>query len=435
VLRTAMLAAAGALVLALAGSAGASWTPPRSVAAPYASTSAVAIDGRGDAVVAWGSQRRVAGVGRLATGNVAVRPAGGRLRARELRRSAHAALVELSAAIDGHGRITVAWVDWDPRKQVPSGVVRAAYGSIGGRFSRGQVVGKAGSDSGLALAAAPDGTVLMAWKARVGSRGVERDVVAWHRAGHRFGAVRRLSTSARAPLDLESLRAGFDAQGTAYVWGPCSASVLTAPAGARRFGRPLVLGERARGFSLSLHGAGRGVASWSMGRCSTGVMDAPEQGPVVASLLSSRAFSAPVAISSPQTLSEGATAIALPGGAGVVSFRSYQPGSYLYDLLAAPLSGGAFGPAQSAENRLAALSADARGNVLLEADTGSTYAPGQVVMRPSSGGNDEPAPVPPAVWPSAITTTAFARGAAVGGNTVAGADAPRQRLALSTWTP
>ena len=313
--------------------------------------------------------------------------------------------------------------------------LQRVYGSIGGPFTRSHVVGKAGSGGGPALAAAPDGTVLMVWNARFGPRDRERHAVAW-RAGRRLGTVRRLSSSSRAPSDPDGLRVAFDAGGAAYVWGSCDAALLRAAAGSRRFGAPIVLGGRARGFSLALSGAGRGLASWAAGRCSYGAEDPPELGPVSASVLRGGTFGSPVALTAPGIRSDGATAVALPGGAGIVSFRAYEPSSIIGRTFAAPLTAAGFGPASAVAGGLVPIAADRGGDVLLQ-DADSASPTGRIAVRPAAGGPDEPGPQAAATEGPDHAVSPDGRGAAVLWRTLARSDihAPAHRLGLAVWRP
>jgi hypothetical protein len=427
-------AALAALALAAlhAAPAQARWSTPRTFAAPYASAAVVATDGRGDAIVAWASRQRITRSRYSASVNVAVRARDGALHTRRIWRSGHAEVTGLAVASDRRGRLTVAWAHYDRALQGPSGVVRAAYGSLAGRFTRSHAVGKGGSGGGPALAAAPDGTVLMVWNARFGTR--ERDAVAWHRAGRRFGTVRRLSRSSRAPSDPDGLRVAFDAGGAAYVWGSCDAALLRAPARSTRFAAPIVLGGRARGFTLALSGSGRGLASWAAGKCSYGAEDPPELGPVSASVLRGGTFASPVALTAPDTRADGANAIALPGG-GIVSFRAYDASSFAGRTFTVPLTSAGFGPARPVAGGLVPIAADGGGDLLLQ-DTGTVYSTGRVVLRPATGA-DEPAPATAITAPAAHAMPAAGRGAALLWRTVAHTDiyAPAQRLALAVWRP
>ena len=418
-----------------AAPADATWTARQQFAAPYASAPAVAINGA-TTVVAWASRQRITRTRYGASVNVAVRDARGRLRTRRLWRSGHAEVTGLSVVVDRRGQITVAWAHWDRARQVPSGIVRAAYGSAGATFTRSHVVGKAGSGDGPSLAVAPDGTVLMVWNGRFGDRDRERDAVAWRGPGRRFGAVRALSDSSRAPSDPDGLSAAFDARGVAYVFGSCTASVMRAPARSRRLRGPIVLGGRVRGFSLSLNGAGRGLASWAAGKCSYGVEDPAEPGPVLASVLRAGTFGAPVAVTAAGVRANGTTAVALPGGAGIVGFRVFSPTTFDGQAFTASLAATGLGPPQPVTDGLAVAQADAGGDLLLE-DSGFTTSSGRIVMRPAGGLPDEPAPAGAHPVPAARATDPAGRGAALVWTTVADndIDAPTQRLALSLWRP
>jgi hypothetical protein len=99
---------------------------------------------------------------------------------------------------------------------------------------------------------------------------------------------------------------------------PLRGFVLRAPAGSRRFERPIVLAGQVLGFSVSLDGSGGGLASWVARHCSTGVMDGDVYGPVNASALAG-IFGETITVE-PNLQATGAQAIALPGGEGQVVY-------------------------------------------------------------------------------------------------------------------
>jgi hypothetical protein len=331
----AALAAACAVATLAAAPAHATWTQPQSLASPGAGDAALAVDGHGDAVVAWASTRVVKRRYSSAV-HVAVRSAKGTVRTYRVWRRDRAEVLGVSAVIDRRGRITVAWQDWDRTDRLPP-KVRAVFGRVGGHFSRVQPVSSGGHDIGPTLAVAPDGTVLMVLKTARIRHSQEFFSAAWHRAGHRFGAPRALTGSRDAPIEFQPVHAAFDGLGNAYAWGSCNASVFRAPVGSRRFGTPMVLAGQVLGFSVSLRGPGDGLASWVSGRCSTGVEDGDVYGPVNASTLHAGAFGDPTIVA-PDVQAAGTHAIALPAGEGVIVYDTPAGPTY-----AVRLSDGVFG--------------------------------------------------------------------------------------------
>jgi hypothetical protein len=400
----------------------AAWTRPQTIVAPGARGATLAVDGRGDSVVAWTSTRVVRKQYRSSV-HVAVRSANGRLRTHRVWHRRHAEVFGLSAVIDRRGHISVAWEDWDRTGHLPS-MVRAVFGTIGGRFSRVQAVSRGGHDVGPVLAVAPNGTVLMVLKTGRSRQAHEFFSVAWHPPGRRFEAPRALSSSSHAPIEFQPVSAAFDAAGNAYVWGSCNASVLRAPAGSHRFGRPIVLAGQVLGFSVSLNGPGEGLASWVFGHCSTGVMDGDVYGPVRASALQAGNFGPPVAVEPFDVQATGTRAIALPRREGLVVYGT--PSSRTY---AAPLSNGALGQPQDVAG-LVPRAATRAGDLVL-ADESSMSGLTRALVRPAGGGDD--AASAPAAQLATLAVPPFAGRAAAA---LWATGQPRtMQLRLSVWRP
>jgi len=252
------------------------------------------------------------------------------------------------------------------------------------------------------LAVAPSGEVLAAWnswnaKHPNGARGM---LVAWHAPGRRFGAPQGLPTAPMGALPQ------FDARGTAYLNGFCNALVLRAPAHTHHFGRPVVLtSSPVLSFSLSLSGAGKGLAAWVRGGCSFDAAAGDTPGPVFFSVLHAGTFTKPTALTSAAIEAAYSNAVATPGGGTLTWASNYLP----------PASPGAFGlpgafshqvgadghagPAQPITNGLVALTADGGGDVVFAPPAdyfqqlSSFGPPNPVFVRRAGGGADQPAAV------------------------------------------
>lgn len=419
-----LLVAGGAVLGLLVGasSADGGWSPPqRLVTAQLAEDVAIATDARGDAAVAWSrcTSQTCSGV------YVTVRLANGRAATRRLSKSGRPA-----AIVIGQGEVTVAWTV-APRsaRVLPGGfspaTLRAAFGPLAGRWAPAQTVGRwtqtSYPPSGFYphLAAAPNGRVLLAWDDY--SRPIDGPALAWRAWGRRFGAPQPLARStaaaqlrAAAPNGFGPIPA-FDAGGTAYITGPCNGFVFTAPAHARVFGRPILVAPSGRslsrmplaglGFKLSLSGAGAGLASWARGACSFDAAAGNEPGPVFASVLQAGKFGKPLAVSGNGAYTN--TAVAVPGGGGVVSWGGSGEGGISEALFSAPISASStVGPIEPATGQLTPIAVDGGGDQILAKQAlapptiwlpwpGNQGIQGQnIVLRPAGGGADEPAPSP-----------------------------------------
>jgi hypothetical protein len=195
--------------VALAG-----WSTPRVLSlahfSPYAST-AVAVDSRGDAAVAWETVGSwpVESHGRrcspsptrpscfpVSTVHVAVRTASGRLVTRALWSSRINPTIHLSVVLSSGG-VTLAWGYYNTAST--SETARVAHGPLIGRWSPSRPIGHfwdVAFTTGKApwyprLAVAPDGEVLVAWNACSSARACGSNqrgvVVAWRAPGRGFG--------------------------------------------------------------------------------------------------------------------------------------------------------------------------------------------------------------------------------------------------------
>jgi hypothetical protein len=465
-----MLLAVGGFMLMLlavnAGSAIAVWSAPKFLDAPGAWMPAVAVDARGDVVAAWETRGSAASSPTFRTSvHVVVQLADGKLIRRVLWSSRSVGAGYVSVAV-GHGEVTVVWTgsDLNPRA-LPGGfsaeTLRADYGPLVGRWAPAQTIGhwtvSSYPPAGFRphLAVAPDGEVLLAWDDY--SAPIDGPAVAWRAPGHRFGGPRTLARLSLAPNGLGPIPA-FDAAGTAYVSGPCSGFVFTAPPHRHRFGRPLLVAPgqahppwmrlSSLGFNLSLAGAGRGLASWLRGECSFDAAAGNTYGPVFASVLHAGRFSAPLALSGSPDF--GGTAAVAAGEGGTVSWVGSSVGPSSVHIGA----GGLVSPITQATGPLVPIARDGGGDQLLAGVTTFSIMggapslrawPGQwpgdqsigapagvqsLEVRPAGGGADQPAPTLSGLL---ATSAPFGRAFALMWN--ASPTSPGRTVALSVWRP
>ena len=150
---------------------------------------------------------------------------------------------------------------------------------LGSRFRRVAEFDTIGDWSGPALAASPQGEVAVAWtEFRHGPDGSEetgehRVMVAFGRAGRRFGRPRRVDGFSYLNRDSQSIALGYGARGDlvmAYGIGPRTAGSPLAVAARvrradRRLGRPQFLGNRRENSTIAAAVApsGRAVVVWA----------------------------------------------------------------------------------------------------------------------------------------------------------------------------
>ena len=184
----------------------------------------------------------------------------------------------LTAALDLHGELTVAWVDRGAARNGRGGpmTVRAAYRTPAGRWSRVQAVSRTSAFfyAQPRLATGPDGVVALTFNAAV--RAAPGVGAAWRRPGHAFGRVQSVATGRRRYLQEPTL--AFDPAGRAYLAGIArcddeqrSAGVLfVAPRGSRRFGaQHTITPAPANHLRFVVTAPGTGVATWLRAGCST----------------------------------------------------------------------------------------------------------------------------------------------------------------------
>jgi hypothetical protein len=411
----------------------------------------VAVDGSGDAAVAWATTPSPPSTSTFGTTvHVAVRLAHGRVIARTVWSSREADAIRVSVAI-GHGEVTVAWVSDARHERLEGATLRAAYGPPVGRWAPARVIGRWHDFAPPAnryprLAVAPNGAVLLAWDDN--SPTINGPAVTWHMPGHRFGAPQLLihaETPLEVPHELGPIPA-FDARGSAYVWGSCDGIVLAAPPHSHRFGRPVVVAPApVLGFTLSLAGAGHGLAGWEHGICTTDQATGDTPGPVFASVLRAGAFGKPLALGANAQIG-GGNAVALPSGAGTVSGSLVQGEVFggvfrlTQTAFSVPIGAdGIPGPIEQDPGALFPVAATGGGDqVLAGATSGGQGVQGPLVqgvmgdltIRPAGGGADQPAPSP---YGLLATATPLGRAVALAWNTSPTGSGPV--LALSVWQP
>lgn len=378
------------IVLALPGVAMAGWSRPQSVFVPVrGGTPAVAVNARGDMALAWSassSSRRT-----LVT--VATRTAGGHVTTRRVYSSATDSVLSVSIVIDGRGQVTVAWASDPPTRRPVSEPVYAAYGPLSGRWAAARVVGHTFSyalpPNGPQLAVSSSGLVLLAWDQQLAHP--NRLYAAWRTAGRGFGAAFVVGRTPSVPLGATP---AFDVGGTAYLSSGCSGLVLRAPARSRRFSAAVVATpgpapHQALSFSLSLAGAGQGVASWVDGRCSDDAGAGPTPGPVYVRVLHDGRFGGRLALTAPGAQAYFSHAVAVRSGATVTWNQAPDLG-----LLSAPISpGGRVGTIQRSRDGRMALAADGGGDVVFGPPPVSALPIARsTFVRPAGGGPDQPAP-------------------------------------------
>lgn len=344
-----------------------------------------------------------------------------------------------ASVVVGRGEATVAWLTYTPRKDA---TLWAAYGPLVGRWTPARVIGHWHNAERLAiryprLALAPDGEVLLAWDES--SRPIDGPAVAWRAPGRAFGPSRPLISTEQAPLtvprELGPIPA-FDARGRAYVWGTCDGVVFSAPPHRHQFDRPVTVAPPpVASFTLSLARAGNGLAAWIHGSCTQPGGARDTTGPVLASVLRHGAFGKPLALTSADTRGVGSNAVAALTGGGEVTWTS--PASSTNPMFSVQVDGaGALGPLQSGQELpggLVSVAVDGGGDEILAAGYSQEerFALGHVVVRPVSGGPDQPAVSP--YGGALATATPIGRAAALAWTTKlrGGGSA----LELSVWRP
>ncbi len=433
------------MFLASSNAAFAGWSVPRSFGVSRYAMSAVAVDSRGDAAVAWMTQGNP-GVGPdfRTSVYVTVRRANGRLSTRRVWSSRDAEAHGVSVVL-GAGAVTVAWSSFD---RSGTGTVRAAYGPFSGRWPAPRAIGRLAGEPSYPpipwdqhMAIAPDGEVLLtfnAWNAwsKAGPLGV---AVAWRAPGHHFGWPQVLRRAPGGAIPQ------FDARGTAYLHGYCNGLLLIAPAHTDRFGSTVVLTAKpVLDFTLSLAGTGRGLAAWVRGECSFDAAAGNTPGPVFASVLSAGKFGKPLELTPAAAAAVYSNAVAVPGGGTVTwaipaGYSASGSGTFSVQIGADGLPGAT----RQITGGPTALTADGGGDEVFVWP--SIWSPGiglpgiglpgvglpdPPFVRPAGGGPDQPAP---SRYGQVAVAAPVGRAAALAWN--ASPTGSGSTMALSVWRP
>ncbi len=436
------LAATLILLLSCSSVAFAGWSAPQSFGVSSYAVTALAVDARGDAALAWATRGNPEFAPTYRTSvHVTVRTARGRLSTRTVW-SSHDAEAESLSVVLGAGEVTVAW---DTRSRAEAQgrtiVIRAAYGPLIGRWPAPRAIRRVGYEppslaipSEQHLAIAPDGEVLLAFNtlSLAGDSGPRGVAVSWRTPGEPFGVSQVLRRALYEAIPQ------FDARGTAYLSAACNGSVTIAPAHSRRFGRPVVVTNTpVFSFTLAVAGAGRGLAAWVAGECSPEdwmVGNAP--GPVFASVLSGGKFGEPLELTPAATQAIDASAVAAPGD-GTVGWDAGevggppvawpQPFSVQIGSDGVPGATQTF-PVTGPWVRL--LASDGGGDEVFGPITPSPEPLSPLFVRPASGGADEPAPSREGQF---AVATPVGRAVALAWNTSPTGAGPI--MELSVWRP
>jgi hypothetical protein len=335
--------------------------------------------------------------------------------------------MHLSVVVSSGG-VTLAWGYANPAAILET--VRVAYGPLIGRWSPSRTIGRFWGVAPFfqypQLTIAPDGEALVAWNACKSSascgfnlRGVGVDV-AWRAPGHGFGAPQLVGA---APLGAAPQ---FDARGTAYLASSCSGRVVIAQADSNRFSRSVVVAPGpVSEITLSLSGAGRGLAAWVAGACSLDEAEGNTPGPVFVSVLRSGKFGEPKALTSGATRAVYSHAVAVPAG-GTVTWSTDGGPNGLAEFSVQIGPEGVAGEAQSRAGEVTALTADGGGDIIFASAPVFGPVTNTVFVQPVGGGADQLAPPSSGQVIAAAPTGHAAALAWYTGS---------PRLALSVWRP
>ena len=270
----------------------------------------------------------------------------------------------------------------------------AAYGSLPGHWAPARALGPGAERTRLAVAA--NGEVLLTFvKPKRTSDDYFSTVAEWRIPRHPFATRQVLSRPRAQETEGGDPEDGpvpaFDALGAAYLWAPCYGVIRIAAPHTRHFGRPIVVtSEGANGFSLSVSGAGNGLAAWTRSGCPSAAGDGV--GAVVIRPLRAGRFLAPRFPFGPEVFPGGldvfaplAHAVALPSGAGTVTWPA-RVGLGSTQITA----DGSLLPARSNTDGIVPIAADGGGDQIIA----RSYFNGTPVMwlRPADGSPDQQAP-------------------------------------------
>ena len=354
---------------------------------------AVAVDAHGDAGVVWVAMQ--ATPLKLGAVRVAVRRGrAGTWSAHMLRSARGLDVGGVALVVASSGEVTVAWID-----QVDGGhrTVWAAYRTPAGRWSGVQAVGLA-SPLHYAyprLAVASDGTVALVYNA--GIRAAPGMAVAWRRQGHVFGPIAAVPGGqlSEATLAFDSSRRAFLA-GTALCDNESQSHgvVLTAASSTHRFGQPRSITPRpATEVRFALTGAGRGIAAWLGGGCSTSEL----LGGSVGARRVTTTNVGPITTVAPGEAND-LEEIGAPAGVDL-SFTGFT-GSSGAVLLARVSADGTTQPPRVPADGWMPIAADAAGDQALQTAVAQNFGPNRALAaRAANSATVEPSPLTgPSYW-------------------------------------
>jgi hypothetical protein len=295
-----------------AGSAYAAWSAMSRLGVPGDANSRLAVNGRGEMVVAWATLPEIGGAQRCAV-HVAFADADGRVVSRRVWSSAARWAGQPAVGLDDRGEATVAWIEPAPAQARGFGTLRAAYGSATGRWSRAATVAHKATSPRIAVG--EDGAVLLAWGAR-------KAAVAFRGPSGGFGAPQRLSRPrlSRIGIGPELVTPAFDAAGRAYLTAPNDLALATTRPHQRRFTQITVLpGDAGHDVRLGIAGAGDGLISWIASRRAQVPGAAP--GPVQAAAVRNGVVG-PAIVLDTATGAIALSVVSASGGGGTVTWSN-----------------------------------------------------------------------------------------------------------------
>ncbi|HUB73782.1 MAG TPA: hypothetical protein VL979_07075 [Solirubrobacteraceae bacterium] len=439
------------LLLGIEGApARAGWSAPLGVSSSTAGFRYVALatDAHGDTAVAWVNERNVGRVQTRAVVNVAFSSPGGGVVTRTLWSDGNALVGGVTVALDAHGELTIAWNSAARGRNgatLSPHAIRAAHRSPSGKWSPAQIIGYSGPflSADLRLTLAPDGEVLLTWRAH--TRNAPGVAAAWRNPGRGFGQESAVSRATSAMMvDPTPL---FDSGGGAHVYGTVScgraiatcATMVSAAAGSHRFGAPLLIAPAPAELPVvSFSAPGRALIAWEAGD-----YEALEPYFAVphARVMNGGSLSTPVALQpGSASITSPVNAVAANEGGGTVSWSALTlpyPGS-ARTMLAVGDAMGQFSPPSVPPVGLMPRLRDGVGDMLLTiGPAGPAGAPpSPVAMQPAGAGavQPSPAPLPPAMATPLASLAGIATTEPVGAG-AAVAWVAAAKLEISTWQP
>jgi hypothetical protein len=145
-------------------------------------------------------------------------------------------------------------------------------------------------------------------------------------------------------------------------------------------------------LTLSLDGAGQGLAAWVAGACSLDEAVSSTPGPVFVSVLRAGTFAKPRALTPGSTEAFQSNAVAVPG-AGTVSWFTY--GAAGFAAFSAQIGADGLPDAtQQSTTAVIPFTADGGGDVVFARAPGPGPLASTVFVRPAGGRPDQTAPAP-----------------------------------------